>query len=289
MNVVIRNSHNVVIGHQNKTFIDVSSKPMEWCHKQWRNLFSPLKNNSSSVKEVIKRTAIFVPLIFLSAFSYLIALTGKAFGCCFHCKKTNSNNNSINPILANDKVQEITKELENLEIQIVKVNSLAQLTINKGDKNSLQTKAPENYIEFLETTVVDKTLHLNVNANIDSPIHYNLTIPYSIKELEINGSSVAAVSNTDENSFICKINGSGTVEVEGKTDQQTIVIHGSGSYFAKNLESKETVLKLKGSGSAFINASEELDVEIEGSGTCHYTGNPKQRINISGSGILIKN
>jgi hypothetical protein len=87
-----------------------------------------------------------------------------------------------------------------------------------------------------------------------------------------------------------KVNGSGTIEVIGKTNTNKclIDINGSGDINFFNNLTKSASCNINGSGSISASVQDSLDVKINGSGNVSYLGDPKIKSNISGSGKVIK-
>ncbi len=76
--------------------------------------------------------------------------------------------------------------------------------------------------------------------------------------------------------------------MDGKADEQEINILGSGTYQAKDLESKVVKINVAGAGSAIVNVSEELDAEISGVGSVEYIGDPTVKQDVNGAGQVGK-
>lgn len=104
----------------------------------------------------------------------------------------------------------------------------------------------------------------------------------------INGSGDLN-AKIDAQSVEGSINGSGDVKLSGQSSKLQFHINGSGDVQAEQLECKEVVVRIAGSGNATVFAQEALDVKISGSGDVKYKGNPAKMINkVSGSGELRK-
>jgi hypothetical protein len=82
--------------------------------------------------------------------------------------------------------------------------------------------------------------------------------------------------------------GTRDVEISGEADRQEVEILGSGDYRAEDLKSKEAKIDVRGSGSAVVNASDELEAGVTGSGSVEYVGDPAVEQNVSGAGEVRK-
>jgi hypothetical protein len=104
----------------------------------------------------------------------------------------------------------------------------------------------------------------------------------------IDGSGTLNVKYVAVDTLNVTINGSGDSTLAGEVNHQTIAIHGSGNYQARNLQSQETDVKIIGSGNSNVWATDELSITIAGSGDITYRGQPAVTETITGSGDLIK-
>lgn len=107
-------------------------------------------------------------------------------------------------------------------------------------------------------------------------------------ELSISGSAnmdIAAVVDQLDVS----VSGQANVTLEGEADQLDYRLSGAGNLFAFDLLSRETFIRISGSGGAEVSPTELLDVRISGSGTVKYKGTPSTvNQSISGSGSVEK-
>jgi hypothetical protein len=86
------------------------------------------------------------------------------------------------------------------------------------------------------------------------------------------------------------ISGSGDMRLSGRAGSSTVDLVGSGDYTARNVETQTTMIRLTGSGDAYVNASEKVDAALHGSGDIHCSGNPKNvSKSKSGSGDIYVN
>ena len=107
-------------------------------------------------------------------------------------------------------------------------------------------------------------------------------------DLEIDGSGTLIMKDIIAETVNMKVDGSGDSILSGEVRHQVIAIHGSGSYDARNLQSRETSIKIVGSGDSKIWASEELGITITGSGDITYRGEPRVTKTVTGSGDIVR-
>jgi len=206
------------------------------------------------------------------------------------------------------EIVKVDREVENFDK--IKLEGAGNLFIEQTDEESLIVEADKNLLERISTEVEDDTLVIKYDYKwyewIFNPIskeaNYYITLD-DITELSISGSSdiksefleseifelnIAGSGDVEMNIKVDEINskvsGSGRFVLTGTADKQSINIMGSGKYYATELESKEAIVKISGSGKVKINAEDQLDVSVSGSGNVFYLGDPKINQSISGSG-----
>ena len=81
--------------------------------------------------------------------------------------------------------------------------------------------------------------------------------------------------------------GSGRFTLTGTTDILDVSSSGASRIHADQLRANTANINISGSGQAYVNVVDILDVRVSGSGTVRYSGNPQISQNISGSGRVI--
>jgi hypothetical protein len=193
-----------------------------------------------------------------------------------------------------------------------KVKSSGEFDVHiiNGDKFEVIIDAEENIIPYIETSVSEKTLLIDIpglhSVRNRIPMTVNVTLPIlaGIKqsgsgnittdfftcdkvELYISGSgSISAI--LDANIVDATISGSGWIKIAGDANQSNLAISGSGNIDNYNLLVNSCNANISGSGNMQVNAIKSIYAKISGSGNIYYTGNPGIDVNISGSGKVIR-
>jgi hypothetical protein len=102
-------------------------------------------------------------------------------------------------------------------------------------------------------------------------------------KLAISGSGSMQLDVTTEE-LSCVVTGSGNMSLSGRADEQRINISGSGDVRSYDLETKECVIRITGSGNSRVNVGDNLEATITGSGEVDYKGDPRIKSRIVGSG-----
>jgi hypothetical protein len=150
---------------------------------------------------------------------------------------------------------------------------------------SLEIEAEDNVMPLLTSDVIDGRLELGVDGSITT----NRGITYTITAAElvgvtIKGSGDVNGTDIDADSFEVTIEGSGTVDLTGTSNDLTVRTAGSGDFDGRDLESATGTVRIDGSGSAQVNVTDDLTVTINGSGDVEYIGDPVLHQTINGSG-----
>lgn len=183
------------------------------------------------------------------------------------------------------------------------------IQITKGDEFEILVTAEENILPYIETTVSNNTLHIDIkgvhNVRNRLPMNVFITMPdlASVKqsgsgsivtdhfsgdnmELALSGSGSVSTS-VDVNYIEANISGSGWMIITGDANESDFSISGSGNIDGSELTVDDCSANISGSGNMQINAVKTITARISGSGNIYYTGNPVTELNISGSGKII--
>jgi hypothetical protein len=192
---------------------------------------------------------------------------------------------------------------------------IGNLLITQGDKDELRIEATPEVRERIVTEVRDGILVIRHDndfvdwmrmwTNSLDPLRFFLTIRdiQSIKlsgagkikapsvksdslELINSGAGSQTIDNLDARAFKVDLSGAGSMEIAGKTDEQTIKLSGAGSYNATRLDSRKATVKLSGVGSAKVWVRESLDANLSGLGSVEYYGEPQVTKKVTGLGSL---
>ncbi len=193
----------------------------------------------------------------------------------------------------------------------VTLSGVGDLILEQSDSEGLVVSAEDNLIQYIRTEVSQGKLIIGVQPGITlqptQPVRYHLKINILEalnlsgsgtieavgvmgRRLKINmdGSGHIKILNLDANAVEVKLSGSGDVEMAGNILEQDVNISGVGNYVSPELHCGISRIRIPGSGSAYVEATNRLEVDIPGSGKVYYEGNPEIKQNISGSGELIQ-
>lgn len=191
----------------------------------------------------------------------------------------------------------------------VKSSGSFDVHITKGDELEVLVSAEENILPYIETSVSDNTLLIDIrglhNVKNRLPMEVYITIPELISVTQsgsgniitdyftaermgffISGSGSIS-TQVDANVVDAAISGSGWLLVTGDANQSNLSISGSGNIDSFNLEVNNCNAHISGSGNMQVNAEKSLYAKISGSGNVYYAGSPNIELNVSGSGKVV--
>jgi hypothetical protein len=153
-------------------------------------------------------------------------------------------------------------------------------------KQSLSIETDENLLPNIKTEVHNNTLHIDTKGILfpTNGIRIVVSAP-NITKFTSDGSTKGDINNINNSEFGITINGSGKLNLNGKSGSVKIRISGSSKIDALSLVSENSDIRINGSGNIKVHATNSIDVQINGSGTVKYKGEPKnvnQQINGSG-------
>lgn len=206
--------------------------------------------------------------------------------------------------------QTTTKTLELSEFQSIYVNSNYTVYLKQTNKQEVKVEALSDIYSLTEIKVENGVLMINTERKPDNPnksiwakiddIKLNPTMKVyvsvkNVNELQVNGGGkIVSENSIASDNLSLAVSGSGTLDldIKGKTIKTEIsgsgrvilkgyasfndvVMSGSGSLNAFNLELESSKVKVSGSGLAEINVTNSLDAVVLGTGNVKHKGNTK--------------
>jgi hypothetical protein len=106
------------------------------------------------------------------------------------------------------------------------------------------------------------------------------------KELSalLDGSGHLTANNVTAKNVLVTVRGSGSVDMDGKTEALTATVQGSGSMDLDGLAAQTAEIAVQASGSVEAHASRQAKLDIAGSGSAHVSGTTQCQISRNGSG-----
>jgi cytoskeletal protein CcmA (bactofilin family) len=106
-----------------------------------------------------------------------------------------------------------------------------------------------------------------------------VTLEINAKSLEkfiIEGAGKFTIEGIDSDDFEVKLPGAASIELEGRCGDLSIVIAGAAHVDAENLICETGSVRISGTGTISVYASEEIDARVSGLGKIEVYGNPKE-------------
>ncbi len=178
----------------------------------------------------------------------------------------------IGQVKGNRNIETRTFEVKNLEV--VKVNFYANITIDQSAKEGLTITMDSNLFDKIDTEVVDGVLHLNQLKWIQPSKQATITIGApDLKRVENGTHRTLRIVNVNNDSlqvmaFI------GKVIVKGKTEQFNIGIE-NGTIDASNLKAKDTRVNIWGWGKAILNIENEVFSTLKKDARLEFVNTPR--------------
>lgn len=266
-------------------------KPVRLCHRQWKNLTSPIERHRSVLGESIKRILLAIPLALATLIACLVAIPGfLRLGVTI----TTSSNIGNTNIEGSNQEASRTVDLNAAILRGVELRSMGNVVIHYTEQEQyLEMTADDNLLGYLTHHEDGQNLILNLQEGVSistrNPIFYHLYIPHmALNRLVVSGSGSMHVDRLETDEFSCRISGQARITINnGHATRQNIVISGQGRYHAPNFQVENSHIVISGQGNARVHTNQSLNVQISGTGSCIYSGTPRQiQQQISGMGSL---
>jgi len=204
----------------------------------------------------------------------------------------------------------ITQTREVSSFKSVKLMGSMNIELKKGTKTSVEIRAEENVVPYIETYVDNGALVVkykdNANVNTHDDVIVKVTTP-DLNEAEVLGAgdikgdgkfssegkmevNVLGSGNInldlDAPSVEAKTTGSGNIHLSGNTKDAEFSTLGSGEIDATGLKAENVSAKTMGSGDIRAFASIKLNAVINGSGSVTYKGGGTASSTVHGSGSV---
>lgn len=195
------------------------------------------------------------------------------------------------------------------EVRAVELSGPIDLTLQYGPQASLLVRGEERLLANIDTTQDGRVLHIGTRGIVlrhRQPIEVVLTLP-ALDRVGVDGSGKSEVNGFTGERIELELNGSGSLEFNGRYRQARAALHGSGELTldagngdrveaelmgsgAMSLAGAARKVRLQSSGSGRLDAqrlrAEEAEVRQTGSGNTSVTAHASVTAAVSGSGDI---
>ena len=177
-----------------------------------------------------------------------------------------------------------------------------EVTYTQGAKASINVSGPQALVDRVR---IDggrlylapgdepaESIHLSIDhgrldaTGPDTQLHVTIVAP-AVTSFTVSGSGGLSVHDYSQPALDIALNGSGAIDIDGKTKALKLDQAGSGAVDLSSLDAQDADISLSGSGNAEVHATGKAQVGISGSGTVALTAKPASlTTSISGSGTV---
>ncbi len=206
----------------------------------------------------------------------------------------------------------VTKNRSTSDYDEVKVKGNLDVSLVSGSEGQISIEGESNLIEHIRTEVEGDVLKIYVEKEywLKPSKGKKLLVTVPFEDLtkvtlagsgDINSSDVIKASNfktgisgsgdikliIDAQNSEGYVTGSGDLTLSGASNNFDCKVTGSGDLMAFDLNSKEVIASITGSGDIEVTATSSIKARITGSGDINYKGNPQREDKkVSGSGDI---
>lgn len=178
---------------------------------------------------------------------------------------------------------------DSCKVEVECESNILQHVVTKFERNKLIVKHKNNVviannlpIKIFASTPFLKFAELSGSGKIRAPF-----IKTGQTNIDIDGSGICTIDSLSTEKLDIDIDGSGDINLCGVCDYVDLRVAGAGKLMAYDLFTKKYDIRINGSGCAYINVINELNILVNGSGNIYYLGYPKITMTGNGSGGLI--
>lgn len=192
----------------------------------------------------------------------------------------------------------------------VVLKGIGDLEVAPGDLPSVVVEGEDNILPFVQTTVENGNLVVEIRAEggpvivaPTRPLRYRVTagiidrvetlgsgnvvlrsVTAPVLTVKTTGSGSVRLASLDVGSLSATISGSGSIEGVGTASNVAVASSGSGQAKFEGVRAENAEVTLSGSGDAYLRVSNRLSAKSYGSGRLFYYGNPAVSALVLGSG-----
>lgn len=195
------------------------------------------------------------------------------------------------------------------EFSEIEVNGQYNLILIQDTTWEVQVEAESNLFEFIDVYKQGNILFVetedgflfDLNEDIIVKVHHaGLSSVSHSDEGDIKGFNekeqmhlfLSGTNNVDVELYCSEldlsVSGDSELKLQGRADDAHITISKTAYLFAENLLIKNCWNTISGTGTEYINVSDNLHATISGTGQIYYLGNPLVYKNITGTGSVSK-
>lgn len=165
-----------------------------------------------------------------------------------------------------------------------------RVTVQVGTPQQVVVHADSNLLHRVLTQVRSGVLVVSDRGSFTtrSPMQVDVTVPsLSAATLSGMGTGDLTVTGVGTNSFTARLAGTGTLTASGRADRVNASLTGDGTLMLAALRAGNTIVAMRGTGTAVVYATGSLDATLAGTGTILYIGHPEHLITkVTGTGTI---
>lgn len=203
-------------------------------------------------------------------------------GCRFSCSDPFGS-----VVVGNGTVKTVDKELA--PFSQVELDGIGKMEITIGPKSAISIKTDENLMSLVQVESKNNRLVVRTSktAITKHGFVYIVTTP-KLDLVDSQGAASMSVTLLNNESFVAKQSGVGSMTLLGKTSKLSAQLSGAGRINALELEAQSVEADVSGVGSVRVNAQKTLKADVSGAGSIVYTGDPVVESHVSGVGSISK-
>ena len=166
----------------------------------------------------------------------------------------------------------------------------ANVHYQAGSGDRLIVAGDPNFIAHIRVKDGLVSLDCNGNFHLGKNERVEVTLPgrRTFKSFALLGTGDVQLAGLSQPAVKVSIAGSGDLRADGRTDNLTVDVKGSGDMKLGDLAAKNVDVDIKGSGKVEVAPQESLNVDLSGSGTIYLRSEPRKlETSIRGSGTIV--
>jgi len=195
----------------------------------------------------------------------LLVLAFVLIGLSYGALRAHGGSARLDARIVGEETRPITRQ-----VRAVELSGPIDLTLRYGAQPRLVVRGEQRLLANVETAQTGRVLHIGTRGIVlrhRQPIEVELTLP-ALDRVGVDGSGDTRVNGFSGEAIEVELNGSGSVDFNGRYRQARAVVHGSGELTLDAGNGDSVAAELTGSGTISIaGAARSFEAASNGSGT----------------------
>lgn len=171
-----------------------------------------------------------------------------------------------------------TRTYDLSDFDAIRIDGVFEIEVTAGEDYEVKVEAEDNLFEYIIVETKRGELVLDLENDVEIETDESILVMISMPALvEIDGNGVYELTATgiDNEKTEIYVQGVGSVELEGRTEDLRVESNGVGEVDLRDLVAQTADVRVEGIGDVYVFVEQDLRARVSGLGDVVYGGNPE--------------